>query len=244
MVIRKFLKEDGSRWVAPFESRESFWKRLLLAYNESDAQREKAQSSCRYHQGKSKRTPLHSSKQKTQFTASLIAWPSLLQSTPMMEAALSLRDEGNWPPLCKTYANPPAQDTEHDSISVLFPKTVRPMRRRRKCKFRVPEIKDIYGTAPTTVLSLQELAKKFILAHPEQVHRATGDRAFHSLPRTRPTLWADMDRADSFDQLAHRNVLLLALLLDIPEASILNVYQHGSRVWGTAHPGSDWYALN
>jgi len=64
-----------------------------------------------------------------------------------MEAALSLRDEGNWPPLSttaeaqhKTDANPPAQDPEHDTISVLFPKIVRPMRRRRKCKFRAPKI--------------------------------------------------------------------------------------------------------
>jgi len=36
---------------------------------------------------------------------------------------------------------------------------------------------------------------------------------------------------------------LYAALPTVQPAHVLNVYLFGSRVWGTAEPGSDWYAL-
>ena len=63
--------------------------------------------------------------------------------------------------------------------------------------------------------------------------------------------WADMDESPSalllswrFASIAERNVRLLCLLIGLADKEVLNVYQHGSHVWGTSHALSDWFANN
>lgn len=108
------------------------------------------------------------------------------------------------------------------------------------------------------------LTRQYIITHSEEVHRKTLGRAFLPVITNQPEPndrkgkgkdknpdWADIaeEEADNAIVLrnekivnpAERNVLLLCLLLGINESAVRNVYMHGSRVWGTSHPESDWY---